>query len=58
MKIFKSKLRKWFLANKSQNNGVRPHKCIEVKYKIDYYGHFGTKITSLGALVLELWHFL
>ena len=53
-----SKLWNWCLAYNSQNNGARHHKCIEVEYKSDYYKYIGTQITSLDALVLELWQFL
>ena len=53
--ISQSKLRKWFLANMSQSNGVRSHKCIEVEYKSDYCRYFGA---SVSALVFWLKNYL
>ena len=45
----------FFLYN-SKCLDFKPHKCIEVEYKVGYCGHFGTKYMSVSITVLEIQH--
>ena len=45
----------FFLYN-SKCIDFKPHKCIEVEYKVGHYGNFGTKYMSVSITVLEIQH--
>ena len=45
----------FFLYN-SKCLDFKPHKYIEVEYKVGYCGHFGTKYMSVSITVLEIQH--
>ena len=46
---------RFFLYN-SKCIDFKPHKCIEVDYKVGPYGNFGTKYMSVSVTVLEIQH--
>ena len=45
----------FFLYN-SKGIDFKPHKCIEVEYKVGHSGNFGTKYMSVSITVLEIQH--
>ena len=46
----------WFFLYNSKGIDFKPHKCIEVEYKVGHPGYFGTKYMSVSITVLEIQH--
>ena len=45
-----------FFLNNSKCIDFKPHKCIEVEYKVGHSGNCGTKDTSVSIMALEIQH--
>ena len=46
----------WVFLYNSRCIDFKPHKRIEVEYKVGYSGDFGTKYMSVSITVLEIQH--
>ena len=45
-----------FFLNNAKCIDFKPHKCIEVEYKVGRSGYFGTRYMSVSITVLEIQH--
>ena len=56
LKIQDVRPKTWFFLYNSKGIDFKPHKCIEVEYKVGHSGYFDTKDMSVSITVLEIQH--